>query len=145
MAPSDFLSLRVVDDPAPEDRDAVLQALRAYNEAVAGPARMQPLAVLLQDAKGGSVGGLWGRSSYDWLFVEYLAIPDHVRGQGYGSQLMRLAEDAARDRDCAGVWLDTFAFQARGFYERLGYSVFGTIDDHPRGSCRYFMSKRLPA
>ncbi len=33
--------------------------------------------------------------------------------------------------------------QARGFYEKLGYSVFGRLDDHPKGSARYFLNKRL--
>ena len=53
------------------------------------------------------------------------------------------AEAWARERNLAGMWLDTFAFQARPFYEKLGFSVFGTIEDHPRGSRRFFMQKRL--
>jgi GNAT superfamily N-acetyltransferase len=56
---------------------------------------------------------------------------------------MRRAEEIALDRGCIGVWLDTFAFQARGFYEKLGYSLFGQLDDHPRESARYFLKKRL--
>ncbi|MDB5536981.1 MAG: Acetyltransferase family protein, partial [Devosia sp.] len=42
-----------------------------------------------------------------------------------------------------GIWLDTFSFQARPFYEKLGYSVFGTIPDYPPGGARYFLSKTL--
>jgi ribosomal protein S18 acetylase RimI-like enzyme len=48
------------------------------------------------------------------------------------------------DAGCVGVWLNTFSFQALGFYQRLGYEVFGSLDDHPRGSQRYFMRKLLP-
>jgi hypothetical protein len=44
---------------------------------------------------------------------------------------------------CVGIWVDTYGFQARGFYEKLGYELFGTIDDHPRGSHRFFFRKRL--
>ncbi|MDB5698088.1 MAG: family acetyltransferase, partial [Alphaproteobacteria bacterium] len=47
------------------------------------------------------------------------------------------------DRGCVGVWLDTFSFQSRGFYEKLGYAVVGMIQDHPLGGARYFMQKRL--
>ena len=50
---------------------------------------------------------------------------------------------AASPRGLAGLWLDTFAFQAKDFYEKLGFSVFGEIDDHPRGSRRHFLMKRL--
>jgi ribosomal protein S18 acetylase RimI-like enzyme len=51
----------------------------------------------------------------------------------------------AAARGCIGVWLDTYAFQARGFYEKLGYEVFGTLADHPRGGGRFFMRKLLAA
>jgi hypothetical protein len=56
---------------------------------------------------------------------------------------MQQAEDEARQRLCLGAWLDTFSFQARGFYERLGYTVFGTINDFPPGHSRIFMKKRF--
>jgi GNAT superfamily N-acetyltransferase len=137
------IQLHVPDQPTPEDREAVLAPLRAYNEAAFGPGRAEPLAILLHNDEGQTIGGLWGRSNYDWLFVEYLALPEAVRGQRLGSRLVAEAERIARERGCCGIWLDTFAFQARGFYEKLGFTVFGTLEDHPRGSRRFFLSKRL--
>ncbi len=50
---------------------------------------------------------------------------------------MQQAEDVARQRDCTGVWLDTFAFQALGFYKRIGYTVCGELTDQPRGISQY--------
>jgi len=135
--------LFIVDDPTPEDRAAILAPLVEYNLRNAPPPNPLPLAILLKDEAGATTGGLWGRSVYDWLFVELLAVPETSRGQGVGEALLRRAEEIAAERGCIGVWLDTFAFQARGFYEKLGYSQFGQLDDHPKGSARYFMSKRL--
>lgn len=66
-----------------------------------------------------------------------------MRGTGVGTQLMRMAEDEARSRSCVGVWLDTHTFQARPFYERLGYSVFADLPDFPPGHTRFYMMKRL--
>lgn len=137
------LKIAIAENPTPEDREAVLEPLRAHNEHNAGPARMEPVAILLKDESGATVGGLWGKTSYDWLFVEFLAVPEAWRGQDIGTRLMREAEHIARARGCCGLWLDTFAFQARGFYEKLGFSVFGTLEDHPVGSRRFFLSKRL--
>jgi hypothetical protein len=57
----------------------------------------------------------------------------------------RSVHRTGRARGCVGAWLDTFSFQARGFYERLGYSLAGTIPDHPLGEARYFMIKRWDA
>ena len=53
---------------------------------------------------------------------------------------MLAAEAEAIRLGCVGVWLDTFSFQARGFYEKLGYTLFGTIDDYPPGESRFFLS-----
>jgi hypothetical protein len=46
----------------------------------------------------------------------------------------RCAEEEAAARGCHGAWLDTFEFQARGFYERLGYTCFAELGDYPVGS-----------
>ncbi len=137
------LAIVVADTPDDKDRAAILAPLVAYNDAVAGPAGSAPVAVLLRDTAGVTVGGLWGRSSYDWLFVEYLVVPEAGRGRGLGTRLIAEAERIARARGCTGLWLDTYAFQARGFYEKLGFTVFGTLEDHPIGSRRFFLSKRL--
>ena len=56
---------------------------------------------------------------------------------------MRRAEDEARRRGCRGIWLDSFTFQAPGFYQRLGYEIFGALDDYPPGDKRCFLRKRL--
>ena len=132
-----------VAEPTAQDRHAVLAPLVEHNELRAGPANPIPVAILVKDGQGATIGGLWGRSTYDWLFVEYLALPEDYRGQGLGTAPMLEAERLARVRGCRGLWLDTFDSQARGFYEKLGFTVFGTIEDHPVGGRRHFMSKHL--
>jgi len=45
-----------------------------------------------------------------------------------------------------GAWkaqLDTFSFQAKYFYLKQGYEIFGTLKDFPKGHERYFMFKDL--
>jgi GNAT superfamily N-acetyltransferase len=127
------------------DREAILSPLIRFNDQQAGEARHSEFALLVRDAAGETVGGLWARLAYDWVFVELLVVPEAARGQGLGTALMVRAEMRARDLGCVGIWLDTFSFQARPFYERLGYSVFATIPDHPRGAERYFLRKILGA
>jgi GNAT superfamily N-acetyltransferase len=127
----------------PEIRDAVLAPLRAYNIAQAGDPRIRPVAILVENDAGVAEGGLWGRIGYDWLFIELLGLPEAARGLGLGRQLMEQAETIARDAGCAGIWLDTYEFQARGFYEKLGFTLFGTLEDHPVGQRRFFLQKRL--
>lgn len=131
-------------NPGQNEIDAVLAALVASETKAGRDAGYQAYSVLLSDEPGGPVtGGLYGYQLFDWLFVQYLAVPLNRQGQGIGQELMARAEAWCRDRDLAGMWLDTFSFQARPFYEKLGFSVFGEIEDHPRGSRRHFMLKRF--
>jgi len=135
--------LFITEEAAPEQRAAILALLADYNGRQAGPAAITPLSITLRDAAGQIVGGLHAASAYDWLIIELVFVPETMRRCGVGAALLARAEEVARTRGCVGVWLDTFSFQARGFYERLGYRVFGTVEDHPVGAARYFLKKTL--
>lgn len=133
----------VVRDGASElDRAAILRALITHNEKAGGPSGFQQVCLVVEDPDTGeTTGGLWGRIIYDWLFVEFLAVPETARRSGLGTELLNRAEQIAKDRGCAGVWLDTYQFQAPDFYRKHGYQEFGRIADHPRGSQRLFFMK----
>ncbi len=123
---------------------AIHAVLDAYNTAKTGLSDGEsPLALVLRDGAETIIGGLWGRFFYNWLFIGLLAVPESLRGQNLGARLMAEAETIARARHCTGIWLDTFSFQARGFYEKRGFTVFGEITDFPPGHERYFLKKYL--
>jgi ribosomal protein S18 acetylase RimI-like enzyme len=117
--------------------------LTRFNETQAGrPEDRRPLAILVSHPDTGEVlGGLWGDTMFSYLHVDLLFIPEYLRRGGIGRRLMSDAEGEAIRRGCRGAWLDTYSFQARGFYERIGYSVFGTIKDYPPGHSRIFLKK----
>jgi GNAT superfamily N-acetyltransferase len=136
-------SIIVAANAESADREVIASGIRAYNESRAGLSQASPLAVLLKDDSGQTVGGLWGRTSFGWLFVELLFVPEALRGRGYGLRLLEAAEHAAVARNCHAVWLDTYDFQAVPFYERLGYREFGRLEDYPREHTRHFLRKDL--
>jgi GNAT superfamily N-acetyltransferase len=134
----------LTDAPAEADRAALVNAITAYNLPFAGPRDERQFGLVLRDPSTRAViGGLWAQPVYGLLFLEFLILPEHLRGTGIGTQLVRQAEDIARSRGYAGVFLDTFTFQARPFYERLGYSIFTVIGDYPPGHRRFMMAKRF--
>jgi GNAT superfamily N-acetyltransferase len=86
---------------------------------------------------------LLGQTNLGWLFVSALWVDFARRGRGLGTALLEAAETEAMRRDCVGVYLDTYSFQAKPFYERLGYEVFGALAECPPGATKYYLSKRL--
>ncbi len=135
----------ICDEPTEADRMAILGPLAAFNAEHGYPGNPKPVALLVKDDAGEVIGGLWGRTVYDWLFVDYLIVPEQLRGRDLGSRLLLAAESIALERKCVGAWLTTFTFQARGFYEKLGYSVFGELEQSPRDNVRLFLRKMLVA
>ena len=135
--------IEIKEKPGPRDREAILGPLSDFNARHGFPADGQPVALLLKDEQGKTAGGLWGRTGYGWLFVEFLSVPDVLHGLGFGTSLMREAERIAAERGCGGSWLTTFTFQARGFYEKRGYELFGALESSPADNVRLFLRKRL--
>lgn len=124
-----------------EERETIIGGLVAFNDAHASREQYGELAVVAR-SDGNIVGGLLGLTNWNWLFVRQLWVADAFRSTGTGSRLMRAAEAEAVARGCAHAHLDTFEFQALAFYRKLGYEVFGELDDYPPGFRRFFLQKR---
>ncbi len=130
-------------EPSPEDIQTVQQNLEAYNTAQIGYLDARRLAVFFRDEEGQIVGGLVGWTYWDWLGVNFLWVREDLRNQGYGRQLLQAAEDEARERGCRNVLLDTFDFQAPDFYRKMGYEIFGVLDDFAGKYERIYFRKSL--
>lgn len=137
--------LRIVQDTAPRSEDIaqVRAGLMAFNESAVGPAAITPVALYVRDAQDAIRGGLTGFLAWGWLSVDLLWVDAALRGQGYGTQLLAQAEQVARDAACVAVRLDTYEFQARPFYERHGYVVWGVLEGYPAGRRTFHMRKSL--
>jgi len=82
---------------------------------------------------------------YCWnvIYVDILWIDEAYRKQGLGSKLLKEIERIAVEEDCTLIHLDTFDFQAKDFYIKHGYEVFGVLEDCPKEHCRYYLKKKL--
>jgi GNAT superfamily N-acetyltransferase len=88
-------------------------------------------------------GGLLGATGWDWLHIDVLFVAPEQRNRGLGRTLVNAALQAAKRRGCLGAYLDTFDFQAKDFYRKLGFEVFAELADFPRGHTRYWMRLRF--
>jgi GNAT superfamily N-acetyltransferase len=138
----DGIDVSVTGEPDTGDLEVVKAGLVEFNARVAGFDKAVPMAVFAR-RDGVLVGGAVGFTHWEWLFIHYLWVSDELRGGGLGAHLLGTAEATARERGCGAVWLDTFSFQAPGFYKGLGYRQFGQLDDFPPGHARHFLWKPL--
>lgn len=136
-------TLSVEYSPSPADVDAVRWGLINYNRRYLALDNYKPVHIFVRDPAGSIVGGLIGDIYWNSMHIDILWLDDHARGQGVGTELMERAEELARQHNCNHVHLDTMSFQGRGFYEKLGYRVFGVLDGYPNNSSRYYMVKDL--
>ena len=129
--------------PRTEDIDRVRAGLLAFNESVVGPATLVRIALYVRDPDGTIRGGLVGFLAWQWLSIDLLWVDQSLRGRGYGSALLAQAEQTAREAGCVAVRLDTYEFQARPFYERHRYVVYGELAGYPAGTRTYLLTKSL--
>ena len=142
--PPDIPGVTETEQVTAADEQAMMDLLGAFNRTRAGPESVRRLGLLLRSPQDGAIeGGVIGWSWYGWMHIGLVYLPERLRNAGLGTRLLRRAEAVARERGCHGIWLDTFSFQARGFYQKLGFSVFGEIEDYPPGHSRVFLKKRL--
>ena len=137
------VSIAVTATPDADELEAVRAGLAAFNDADAGPAERQALAVLVHDPAGGLVAGISGYTAWGWLYVQWLWLAEGQRGQGLAGRMLAAAEAEARQRGCHGAYIDTFNPVALKAYRRAGYEPFGELPEFPRGRVRTFLQKRL--
>jgi len=114
-----------------------------YNKQYAGDSKFGRLCFVLQGADQEIVGGVLGEVYWEWFYLDLLWVKEELRGNGYGHQLLTLAEGEALNRGAKNAYLDTFSFQAPKFYYDHGYQVFGELPEFPPGHQRYFLKKQL--
>ncbi|MFE6593319.1 GNAT family N-acetyltransferase [Streptomyces sp. NPDC057781] len=137
-------SLRVggADDDLEQRLD---DELTAFNTAAAGGARTEPLTVRVTDESGALVGGLTAWTWSTLASVDMLWVCEEQRQAGWGSRLMRAAEEEAVRRGCTDMIVSTYTFQAPGSYPRLGFRERGRVEGVPHGHEDVYFHKRIGA
>jgi GNAT superfamily N-acetyltransferase len=77
------------------------------------------------------------------LAINVIFVDEDHRNKGLGALLLNQVEADARAMGAKMSHLDTFNHQAKDFYLKHGYEIFGVLDDCPKGHKRYYMKKVL--
>jgi GNAT superfamily N-acetyltransferase len=137
------MTLGVSERAQPEDVCFLEERINAYNVERTQIADGTDVAIFVRDTDGTILAGLYGWTWGGCLEIESLWVHESLRGKGYGSELLRTAEQTALARGCRLALLDTHSFQAPAFYLKRGYAIFGVLDDYPVGYQKYYLKKPL--
>ena len=135
---------RIENTPKQEDLDVIKNGLAEYAVPYTDDSEAFVNIVLTMRDKNDKVfGGAIGKIIWNWFYVSHLWVDSRLRGKGLGKEIMKRFEYAARERGCGKAHLETFSFEAKPFYESLGYKVFAELNDYPKGHRKFFMCKDL--
>lgn len=136
------MRIEAVEEAGEADAERIARFLRRSNrQKMPRLEGATDFAFHIHDGAGEVVGGAMARKLLDWVYLDLLFVPETARGTGIGRRLVERVETRARQLGARGVWLLTFGFQARGFYERLGYELLGTLEGAAPEADEHIMRK----
>lgn len=134
-----------IEKSTEQENGIVNNGIVEYNSAKV-PFTQEPSFISINRVIKGSNGDIIAGINtilYCWncLYIDVLWVNETYRKEGYGSALLNEVENIAKEKGCNLIHLDTFDFQAKDFYLKHGYEIFGVLDDCPVGHKRYYLKK----
>ena len=129
--------------PSSADNDVVREGLIAFNEHVTGEPRDKEFSVFLKNDSGKICGGIQVFLDTESVYIDALWVEGNLQKQGYGTKLLATAEGEAIKNGCIFSLVDTWDFQAEGFYLKNGYERIGELKNYWLGHSKIFLRKNL--
>lgn len=121
----------------------IYDGLRKFNVSKIGEYEKKPFLIYAKDNTENIIGGIEGEI-FDKVCAVHMAwVEENERKKGVGTQLFYQLEELAKQNACQFIQLDTTEFQARQFYEKLGFIVIASLPNNFKGNATHIMRKML--
>ena len=130
-------------EPKEEDFQALSTGLLSHHAKQGHKRTWEKYCIFLKDTNDKAYAGIIVTFTWNGMHIDSLWVDETLRGHDYGTQLMKMAEDEALKRECTIAYTDTFTWKASGFYEKLGYTLYGKLENFPEGNALSYYSKKL--
>jgi len=138
------MNIDVVNNPSPEEISAIYDGLSQFNEPHFPGLDVKSIACFIRDENGTVIGGLTAKTLLTSLHIDFLWLSEPLRGKGVGKDLILRVETEAAKHGAERVFVDTYSFQAPGFYETLGFLEVGRYSGYPKvGVDKIFFTKKV--
>lgn len=103
-----------------------------------------PLNYVIKDHANTVIAGISG-VFYNWkiLLISHLWVQEDYRYHGLGRKLMHTAEKRTKSFGGTLIHLETYDFQSKKFYLKIGFEVFGILKNCPPGHNKFFLKKEI--
>jgi ribosomal protein S18 acetylase RimI-like enzyme len=132
--------------PSTEDAKTISQGLINFNNK-ANPDLVSEkevkFSIFARNKEGNIIGGLRALCFWNTLHIELVWVSTEHREKGTGSGLVQQAERFALQQGYELALLETTSWQAKPFYEKLGYELMATLAQYPKDHATHFMKKKL--
>lgn len=141
------MKIELTTSPAKQDLQTISLGIQSYNQSYLADKVVYEadttFAVFAKDKTDKIIGGIRATAFWNYCIIELLWLAKESRGHGVGSQLMQKAEAFASEKGFEYVRTETIDFQAKPFYQKMGYTVYGELPDCPKGNTTYCLVKSL--
>lgn len=141
------MNIEITTTPNEEDAKTISQGIIDFNTSKVPD--LEPIEkevrffTFARDRNSNIIGGIRAVCFWNTLHIELLWLSEHHRGKGAGKKLIKAAESFAKENDCEKVFVETTSWQARPFYEKLGYKHMATLNNRPKGHASHYLTKDL--
>lgn len=126
-----------------EDKQLMTEGMLAYHASKGHSRKVNHFCVVAKDLQDKTLGTVVVSFLWNGMEIDSLWVDEFCRGKGLGRKLMEIVEREAIKRGCTFAYTNTFSWQAPGFYQKLGYSLYGKLDDFPQNCSLSYFRKLL--
>ncbi len=134
--------IRLDSNPSYTAQNFLLEGILSQARALGFPEHTY-FCFLLYDDDQKVQGGIKGSNFYGSLYIDYIYVAPDLRGQGYGRALLKAAEDWGTSQDCSFATLTTMSFEAKDFYQHIGYQIEFEQQGYLNGASMFYLRKDL--
>lgn len=134
-------TISYTSDPKHEDIQVLYDGLKEHMLAKRDLKPISFFGYFIKDQNYQVVGGCNGCILYGCLVIDTLWVAESLRGQGFGSQLVQMAERLGQENKCRFATVNTMDWEALDFYKKLGFYVEFERSGFDKNSTFYFLRK----
>lgn len=136
-------NINFTNKPSDKEIEILCKGLEQHAKQTIGKTSFEPFGFLVHNDSEKLIGGCTGELVYGTLYIKFLWVEKLERGKGIGRKLIEKAENFAKENNCCNITLHTFNWQAKEFYEKMGYNTEFIYDGYDDNFQLYFFRKRL--